>query len=116
MMFQGKIRNFAAYTPAMAEQMKKDLSLFMQQQQLLYCANYYRTVEKRDPFIEELVMLDRFVSEYAPSPATFAPTECLTNHAPLAQTFADLLQKRKTLKPDVRYPLTSCCRKRGFGL
>jgi len=106
MIFQGKIRNFAAYTPAMAEQMRTDLSLSMRTDQLLYCAGFYRTNEKRDPYIEELVMLDRLISELAISPATYAPNEFLTNHTPSAQTYADLLQKRKVLKPDASHPMT----------
>ena len=103
---QGKVRGFISYTPQIMEQMKKDLDVSMSLSQLLYCASYYRTCQKRDPFIEELKMLDRFIATAPISPASLAPTEILTNEAFAAETYADLMQKRRTLNPNAKYPCT----------
>ena len=106
MELQGKIKGFAGYPPQWMEQMKKDLKLSMSAQQLLLCASYYRAYEKRDPFIAEMQMIDRLIAEQAFSPSWFAPSELLTNHSFAAQTFADLMEKRRVLAPNATAPCT----------
>ena len=103
---QGKVRGFCGYTPQIMEQMKHDLNIGMSLQALLYCATYYRTQEKRDPFIEELKMLDRFVAAQPASATFFAPTELLTNDHFVAETYADMMQKRRILNPNAKHPCT----------
>ena len=100
---QGKIRGFGQYPPHHLEQMKKDLDISMSIPQITYCASYYRAQEKRDPAIDEFKMLDRFVSFAG---AFSAPVELLTNNSFAAQTFADLMQKRRLVNPDAKYPCT----------
>ncbi|MBQ2735339.1 MAG: hypothetical protein IJF33_05855 [Clostridia bacterium] len=106
MFFQGKVRGFSTYTKEMLEQMRQDLSLSLSADQLLHCVTYYKTAQKRDPFIEELQMIDRLVANKAASPANAATVEFLTNDSLGAQTYSDLLRKRRALKPDVKYPMT----------
>lgn len=106
MFFQGKIRGFTTYTKEMLEQMQRDLSLSLSVTRLSHCAAYYKTSEKRDPYIEELQMIDRLVANRAASPANTAPVELLTNDPVQAETYADLQRKRRALKPDAKYPMT----------
>lgn len=106
MFFQGKIRGFTAYNKEIMEQMRKDLEFSLSTDQLLYCATYYKKTEKRDPFIEEIQMIDRLVASRGATPANVAPVELLTNDSYQAQTYADLIRKRRTLRPDVNYPMT----------
>ncbi len=101
----GKILGFAAYTPAQLEKMKEDLAFKMPLSYLQYCAAYYKNVGQRDPLIEELALLDEFcMGENAPR-AT-APIELLTNDAAAAETYADLMEKRRALRPYAKYPCT----------
>ena len=106
MLTQSHIRHFGSYTPAQMEQMRNDLGFRMSVARLSFCANYYRTYEKRDPFIEELKMLDFLSEDDAPSPMSAAPVELLTNCSFIAETYADMMKKRHTLYPDAKTPCT----------
>ena len=103
---KGMIRRFGAYNPQQLEQMKRDLNIKMPMNKLSFCASYYRTVEKRDPSIEELQFLDLFSRDSESSPLSIAPTELLTNDTFVAKTYADLMAKRYELNPDAKTPCT----------
>lgn len=106
MELHGKIRNFASYTAEQLEQMRKDLSIAMPIGFLQHCAKYYKTQAKRDPAIDELKMLDRLAVAVQLSPASCAPVELHTNDAFVANTYADMMEKRHVLKPDSRVPMS----------
>lgn len=101
----GIVRSFRAYTPAQMEQMKRDLNIQMPSAMLAYCASYY-VKEKRDPYIEELKMLDHLSRAVCRDATAVALKELLTNDGFVADTYADLVQKRKELYPDAREPFT----------
>ena len=102
----GKVRKFGRYSASQLQKMKIDLSLSMSDEALEFCANYYRTAEKRDPLIGELRLLDTLTAKLAPSPATISIEEFKTNNRFLAETYEDLIEKRRILYPDATYPVT----------
>ncbi|MBR3894694.1 MAG: hypothetical protein IKJ35_06050 [Clostridia bacterium] len=103
-MTQAKIRGFASYRQQYMEQMKRDLEICMSLQALSFCADYYRTQAKRDPFIEELRMIDRFARPLPSSFSEMAPTQLLTNCDFITETYADMMKKRHELHPDAKEP------------
>ncbi len=113
MTLTGLIRNFGTYTDEQLEQMKVDLSIRMSLPKLKVCASYYAKTAMRDPFIEELRFLDRFVEKAASSPSAVAPHELLTNDAYVAQTYADLIEKRRKINPNSKKP---CSLQEAFSL
>ncbi len=96
-MKHGMVRGFSQYTATQTEQMKQELSIEMPLEVLAYCAAYYQSKARRDPYIEELKLLDRFWTHQATLAQNIAPTGLLTNHTALAQTYADMMQKRREL-------------------
>lgn len=106
MFFKGLIRGFRRYDSVQLEKMREDLALSMPLPKLAFCASYYRERAKRDPYIEEIVFLDTFCHEASPSPLSVAPIELSTNDEFVAKTYADLLQKRRAMAPDVKRPTT----------
>ncbi len=101
----GIVRGFREYTTAQTEQMKRDLNIQMPVSMLAYCAAYY-VKEKRDPYIEELKMLDCLSRAICRDATSVALKELLTNDGFVADTYADLVQKRKELYPNARAPFT----------
>lgn len=106
MTYHSVIRNFRNIGTAPAENLREQLSLSMPADILKVCASYYKNHEKRDPYVDELKMLDMLVSIRNSEGTGFAPTEFFTNDAFVARTYADLLKKRKQLYPDRTYPCT----------
>lgn len=102
----GKVRKFGHYSKIQLEKTAQDLNLAMTEEQLSYCASYYRTAEKRDPLISELRFLDTLASKLATAPATLAIEKFATNHRNVAETYADLIEKRATLAPETTTPPT----------
>ncbi len=100
----GKVIGFSTYTPEQVEKMRKALQLSLSHEQLRYCASYYQGNAKRDPFIDELRMLDRIANHASVPMLATAPIELVTEDAALAQTYADLMSKRRTLYPTKRTP------------
>ena len=113
MIYKGYVRGFGGYTPQQLEKMKSDLSLAMPLSMLGFCAAYYGKQEKRDPAIEELGMLDLLFRKLYGDPAHLAPIELMTNDACVAATYADMMQKRNALSPNVKTP---CSLGEAFGL
>lgn len=103
MSLQAKIRGFGNYSPTVLEKMRADLGLSLPTEVLSRCATYYRTREKRDPLVDELRMLDRFAAVCRPS---MGIAELLTNDTCVARTYADMIAKRRTLRPDAAAPIT----------
>ena len=102
------IRNFANINVSMtgAEELRSKLSLTMPVEMLKFCADYYKNQLRRDPFADELQMLDMFADARVYEGSSLAITEFLTNDVFVAKTYADLLQKRKQIYPDLVRPIT----------
>ena len=106
MTYHSVIRNFANIGIQQAERLRQELSLNMPIHLLNFCGSYYKNHEKRDPFVDEIQMLDALVSARASEGSDFAPIEFFTNDTFVARTYADLLKKRKQLHPDSTHPCT----------
>ncbi|MBE6589946.1 MAG: hypothetical protein E7643_07185, partial [Ruminococcaceae bacterium] len=106
MNYTGVVRGFSSYTPEQREQLKKDLSLSFSERLLSFCMSYYKNAEKRDPYIDELQMLSALSSVLEKECTSLAVTELFTNDSFAADTYADLLQKRKSTHPQATSPCT----------
>ena len=102
MEFSGFVKYFGSYTTEQLEKTKQDLKLEMPIELLAPMANHYRTHEKRDPYIDELMLWDALYSSNADSAYSVAATELLTNDTFVAETYADLMAKRKLLRPNAK--------------
>lgn len=106
MFSNGTIQKFGYYNDFQLTQMKSDLGIDMALPKLKLCASYFREKALRDPFIEELRFLDLFVQKASHSPVSVAPKELFTNDAYVAQTYADLIEKRRATNPDAKKPVS----------
>ncbi len=106
MTYRSVIRNFSNIGTAQAEKLRDLLSLSMPTEMLKFCGTYYKNQLKRDPFVDELKMLDMLVCTRDREGSSLALTEFLTNDAFIARTYADLLKKRKQLWPEASHPCT----------
>ncbi len=102
----GYVKDFTNYIPQQLEQMKKDLELVMPLPMLNYVASYYRTQAKRDPQVDELKLLDSLFYKASTAADAIAPIEVLTNDSFVAQTYADLMQKRALCQQNTNAPLS----------
>lgn len=102
----GKIIGFSKYTKDQLEKMRSALQISLSLDQLDACAAYYRDTAKRDPFIAELRLLGRLANHPSVPMLTVAPTELITDNKAIADTYADLMSKRRTLFPSKRTPCT----------
>ena len=107
MEFLGKVLNFSRYSEQQMERTKNDLGLSMPVAFLTHCANFYRNHAKRDPYIEELKMLDGFAAATQKSPLSLTPRELYTNDKPVADTYGDMMRKRSVLNPHASTPITA---------
>lgn len=100
------IRNFANIGTEQAEKLRELLSLSMPVEMLKFCGSYYKNQIKRDPYVDEIKMLDMLVSAREKNGAFSVLTEFFTNDAFVARTYADLVKKRKQLYPNLARPIT----------
>jgi hypothetical protein len=106
MTFHSVIHNFTNIDTQEAEKLREQLSLSMPTAMLKFCAAYYRESHLRDPFADELKMLDMLVCARERGGSSLAITELFTNDAFVARTHADLLKKHALLHPDLTHPIT----------
>ncbi|MBQ9804934.1 MAG: hypothetical protein IJW49_00270 [Clostridia bacterium] len=106
MNYQTVLQDFCRLNAESAEQLKKALSLNMESDTLQFCISHYKTYERRDPHTDELRMLDQLSAILEHETGAYAPTDLFTNDEFVAQTYADLLKKRKELNPNATYPCT----------
>ena len=106
MTYRSVVRNFANIGIEQAQKLCEQLSLTMPAEMLQFCGKYYKNQLRRDPFVDELKMLDLLVSMREREGSSLAVTEFLTNDAFVARTYADLLKKRKQLWPEFSHPCT----------
>lgn len=107
MQSRGHVRSFKSYSPSQLNRMREDLQLSLPQELLARIQAYYRDLEKRDPAIDELLLLDRFVTKAAEEiHRSTLIDELYTNDAAIAATYADLMKKRHVLHPLLRRPMS----------
>ena len=91
---KGKVLGFGRYSEKMIDDMKQNLGIAMPTTLLMRVAAHYRYRERRDPFIEELRMLDAF---FAHVPPFISIHELCTNDAFVARTYTDVMEKFREL-------------------
>ena len=102
----GFVCRFCDYTPAQMAKLKSDLALRMPHAALHLCADYFRSVEgKREPSIDELRFLDA-VASLPPRAEEITLSELYTNDSFVALTYADMMNKRRELRPDAEEPIS----------
>ena len=106
MNYRGVIRNFRNLHREQFPKLKEDLGLSMHDEVLAYCVSHYQKKEMRDPYIDEIRMLDRLCVTLEEDSNSLVPTELFTNDAFVAKTYADLIAKRKIVNPHATYPCT----------
>ena len=72
--------DFGSYTKPQLEKTKNELSISLPLQKLLSVAAYYKTATHCDPTVEELKILDTFVSSAANIPEKQYISELFTKH------------------------------------
>ena len=92
---RGIVTNFAAFTPTMLHSMKYDVGLYMTEEQLANLRRYYRSSVRRDPSLDELYLLDRMIQLRGNVEAPI--TTLSTDSDVIAQTYADVMKKRKAI-------------------
>lgn len=93
----GKILKFKSYDAEKLDRMKHDLALSAPSSLWQYCRQYYGNHAKRDPYVEELKLLDRLFLSLQAEPGLIAIHELYTNDTVVAETYADMMQKRNEL-------------------
>ena len=106
MTYRSMIRDFGNMSMAQAEALRARFSLSMSPDTLLFCGIHYKERLGRDPFVDELKMLDMLTAAQRKSGDSQALTEFLTNDAFVAKTYADMLKMRNKLHPEVYHPIT----------
>lgn len=93
---RGIVTNFATFTPAMLHSMKYDIELSMTEEQLAKLHRYYRSSVRRDPSLDELYLLDRLILLRGDTETPI--TTLSTDSNIIAQTYADVMEKRKAIR------------------
>ena len=106
MNYRSLIRNFKLCNAEQARRLKAELNLKMSDEVLLYCIDHYKNHELRDPFVDELMMLDRLCASLESAPDAVAPTDLFTRDDFAAETYADMMAKRRQTNPNAKYPCT----------
>lgn len=99
------IRNFGKYHNEQFEKMRDDLGIAMSAEALASCAAFYARA-KRDPMLCELSLLDRLAALPTP-PAATGFSQLDTNDEEMAKTYADMMNKRRELRPEANAPATA---------
>ncbi len=100
------LRNFGYAKESDLALIRDALKLTMQPDALAFCAQYYRNQAGRDPFADELQMLDRLSASLEKDMDAVSPSDLYTNDDFAAETYADLLKNRRLLNPYADYPLS----------
>lgn len=107
MNYHAILTGFGNYTKEQAEELKKACRLSMSAETLAFCISHYKNQEQRDPSLDELYMLDQLSAIQENTLGAPAPTDLYTNDEFCAESYADLIKKRKELNPHATYPMTS---------
>lgn len=98
------ITDFLTFTPDELYTLAGELGLSMSQDTLLFCQQYYVEQAKRTPTPAELLMLDGLVGETATAMEYQTVSELYADESYLADTYADMMARRRALSPNVTAP------------
>ena len=99
------VRRFSKYNIAQMAELREVLDLQMTPAMMLLCASYFGSIEKRDPSVEELKMLAR-LSTIPMGDEEVLLSELYTNDAFCADTYADMMNKRRELRANTDTPIS----------
>lgn len=95
---RGIVINFPRLTEKQLANMIKDVELTLTVPQLKTLQKHYRKIEKRDPTLDELYFLDEY---FGNKNCRHLPvTELTTNSKAIAETYADIMEKRGDLNKE----------------
>ena len=100
----GLVRRFADYSQAQFTKLKEDFQLRMSLEMLRFCADCYQKL-KRDPSLDELLLLDA-MSSLSPRAENLMISQLCTNDPFEASTYSDMMNKRRELSPDADHPIS----------
>ena len=72
--------------------------------ELRFCQNYFKSTKAENPTIHELKIIDRAFFDNAQNPKSRAIASFSTNDKLVADTYADLMAKRRSVNPDYSAP------------
>ena len=99
------IQNFNVLPVQSLEQIKQTLKLQMSRTELLFCARHYKSV-KGEISVDALRFMDALACPACVTLDKIAIGELLTDHAHIAQTYADAVSKLKALGKTPEKPFT----------
>lgn len=97
--------NFPFLTKEALAAISKKYDLRMSIFELRFCQQYYRSI-KRDPRMEELILLDSIVKEGYQKADSYLLSEMKTESDVIADTFADLMTRRSATQRAEKKPLS----------
>ncbi|MDR3020485.1 MAG: phosphoribosylformylglycinamidine synthase, partial [Treponema sp.] len=83
----------------------KKLNITMDLSDLIFCQNYFRDEEKRDPTITEIRLLDTYWSDHCRHTTFLTELDAQIEDEPLRESFDNYLEIKKTLDRD-NHPVT----------
>ena len=86
------------------ENVRRVLGLSMSPAELRACRTYYRNSLRRNPQIEELVLLDRMIAAESCAPHHLCVAEMKTESPLIAEVFADLMKHRREVVSELDRP------------
>lgn len=98
------IVNFPFLTTESLNELIETLGFKMGLAELRYCQNCYRNGRLNNPTINELRIIDRVFSDNSSRPASALIGSFLTNDPLTAETYADLMSRRRAVSPDYTSP------------
>ncbi len=99
------VRNFEKCREEQFAKLRADLGISLSDACLSHCAAHFAN-QRREPRVGELRLWDRLSALPAP-PAAVCFTRLDTNDAAMAETFADMMNKRRELRPTDASPVSA---------
>ena len=98
------IVNFPLLTTEPLCELIETLGFKMGLAELRFCQNSFRNLKMNNPTINELKIIDRVFYDYSKRPSAPLVASFLTNDKTVADTYADLMARRKVVDPDYTAP------------
>lgn len=100
----GTIADFPFLTQDALTSLSDALSLKMGLAELRFCQNYYKNERLANPTVDELKITDRVFYDRSKQASAFLIASFMTNDKTVADTYADLMVRRKAVTPDYSAP------------
>ena len=98
------IVNFPLLTTEPLTELIDTLGFKMGLAELRFCQNSFRNLKLNNPTINELKIIDRVFYDYSKRPASSLVASLMTNDETVAETYADLMARRRAVDPDYAAP------------